>query len=143
MNEHRRETINRGGADVCLLTSVGARAVEWGRVGLYGRPRGVSWPFIDEPASPGEPRRVTIKPHPASTRPPSPLQNPGLKSQHESPLSRAYESNFPFRPTMGGPRAPAPHPQHSRPYAKLGHYGVPSLALLILFILALFLFPLS
>ena len=69
MNEHRRETINRVGADACLLTSVGARVVEWGRVGLYGRPRGVSWPFIDEPASPDEPRRATIKAHPASAWP--------------------------------------------------------------------------
>src|SRR6266568_1355351 len=143
MNEHCRETINRVGTDACILTSVGARVVEWGRVGLYGRPRGVSRPFIDEPASPGEPRWATIKAHPASTQPPSPLQNPGLKSYHESPLSRAYESNLSFYPSMGGPRAPAPHPYYSRPYANLGHYGVPALALLILFALILFLFPLS
>src|SRR5947208_13629127 len=132
MNEHRRETINRVGADACILTSVGARVVEWGRVGLYGRPRGVSWPFIDEPASPGEPRRVTIKAHPASTRPPSPLQNPGLKSQHEPPSLWTYESSLPFHPAMGGPRASTPHPSHTRPYANLGHYRVPALALLIL-----------
>src|SRR5947209_7105480 len=60
-----------------------------------------------------------------------------------SPPCRVHESDMIYTPAMGGPRAPAPHPHNPRPYANLGHYGVPALTLLILFILVLFLFPLS
>jgi hypothetical protein len=52
--------------------------VERGRVGLYGRPGWGGCPFIDEPASPSDSRRATIKAHTTSTQPPSPLRNPGL-----------------------------------------------------------------
>src|SRR6266566_7131000 len=42
---------------------------------LHGRPWGAYWPFIDEPASPGEPRRATMKAYSAPLHPPpSPLR---------------------------------------------------------------------
>src|SRR6266699_4312251 len=54
--------------------------VERGRVGLYGRPGvGMGQPFIDDPKSPGDPQRATIKAHTTSTQPPSPLRNPGVR----------------------------------------------------------------
>src|SRR6202162_6588305 len=57
---------------------VGARVVEWGRVGLYGRPPWVAWRrwLIDERVA--CPPTGDHKGPPTSTRPLSPLRNLGL-----------------------------------------------------------------
>jgi hypothetical protein len=148
MNEHCRETINCVGADACILASVGAKVDDVRLGGPLWSPDVEEYgTFSDGPASPGEPRRATIKAHPASTQPPSPLQNPGLKfrfmpigwmlaspSSHPmSPSSRANESNLTFRLTMGGPKAPTRHPPNTHLYA---------VAIILLLTFVLFLFPL-
>jgi hypothetical protein len=70
MNEYRKNTLHH----------VGARVVEWGRVGLDGRPRGGDGQAVHYRSTrPGNPQRTTIKAHPASTQPPSPLRNPRLR----------------------------------------------------------------
>ena len=59
--------------------SVGARAVEQGRVGLYGRPPSFTWKRWLVDKEPTCPPRATIKAHPTSTQPPSPLRNPAWR----------------------------------------------------------------
>jgi hypothetical protein len=60
----------------------------------------------------------------------------GLHSTHNmllaSPSGRGHPSMALSTPTLGGPRAPTPHPHHTRPYA----------ALVLSLLFALFLFPL-
>ena len=55
-------------------TSVGARVVERGRVGLYGRPPWFAWRRWLSMSRRYTHPRATIKAHPTSTQPPSPLQ---------------------------------------------------------------------
>jgi len=60
-----------------------------------------------------------------------------------SPPCRIRESDVTDYSTMGGPRAPSPHPHHSRPYVEKRHNIFSVFAFALLFTLALFLFPLS
>ncbi len=60
-----------------------------------------------------------------------------------SPPCRIRESDVTYYSTMGGPRAPSPHPHHSRPYVEKRHNIFSVFAFALLFTLALFLFPLS
>ncbi len=55
------------------INSVGARVVERGRVGLYGRPRPVRYAHLWREGD-YTPHRATIKALPTSTQPPSPLR---------------------------------------------------------------------
>src|SRR5437764_258127 len=72
------------------LTSVGARAVGSGWVGLYGRP--LSCSGLSRSHRSDSQQRATIKAHPSTLHPPSPLRNSHLHFVRLMPLGRPLQS---------------------------------------------------